>query len=144
MGNKRHQALWKACKLLPQDYTPYGKEERWADPNKTYPDCSCGCRYYESLLDPTLSPPYEDHELSLAWPGGADYDWGVCTNPKSHRCGLLTWEHQGCFQFQAQVKIAKPAVPSGLTKTQTDKLRATFKASRKVQIARDIKERGRP
>jgi hypothetical protein len=27
-------------------------------------------------------------------------DWGVCVNPKSHRCGLLTFEHQGCPEFE--------------------------------------------
>ena len=26
-------------------------------------------------------------------------DWGVCTNQRSHRCGLLTFEHQGCPAF---------------------------------------------
>jgi hypothetical protein len=28
-------------------------------------------------------------------------DWGVCTNPRGPRKGLLTWEHQagyGCFE----------------------------------------------
>jgi hypothetical protein len=29
-------------------------------------------------------------------------DWGVCTNPRSHRCSLLTFEHQGCKNFQGQ------------------------------------------
>jgi len=28
--------------------------------------------------------------------GFSSYDWGVCINPKSHRYGLLTFEHQGC------------------------------------------------
>jgi len=28
------------------------------------------------------------------------YDWGVCSNPRSPRCGLLTFEHQGCWEFE--------------------------------------------
>jgi len=27
-------------------------------------------------------------------------DWGVCVNPASPRAGLLTFEHQGCEQFE--------------------------------------------
>jgi hypothetical protein len=39
-------------------------------------DCSCGCRYFFEIKE--------------------EPDWGICTNPKSPRAGLLTWEHQGC------------------------------------------------
>jgi hypothetical protein len=39
-------------------------------------DCSCGCRFFFSIE---------------GYP-----DWGICTNPRSPRAGLLTWEHQGC------------------------------------------------
>jgi hypothetical protein len=28
--------------------------------------------------------------------GDLQTDWGVCTNPKSPRAGLLTFEHMGC------------------------------------------------
>ena len=66
---------------LPSDYTPFGKLERWENPEIDYPDCSCGCAHY--------------HKLE----GDANYDYGVCTNPASHRCGLLTFEHQGCLKF---------------------------------------------
>jgi len=45
-------------------------------------DCSSGCKWY----------------LELA--GGPGRDWGVCANPKSHRVGLLTFEHQGCAHFE--------------------------------------------
>ncbi|MBO0862271.1 MAG: DUF3027 domain-containing protein [Chloracidobacterium sp.] len=48
-------------------------------------DCSCGCRHYA---------PLEGKE-------GAD--WGVCTNPRSPRAGLLTFEHQGCEYFEYDV-----------------------------------------
>jgi hypothetical protein len=36
--------------------------------------------------------------VKLAEPFSAD--WGICANPKSHRCGLLTFEHQGCLAFE--------------------------------------------
>lgn len=78
-----HQHLWSVCPKLPEDYTPYGQEERWADPDKSYADCSCGCKWYAMLA------------------GNVGMDWGVCTNPASHRCGLLTFEHQGCLHFAA-------------------------------------------
>lgn len=86
MTDKRHEALWAACKKLPLDYTPYGKLKRWEDPKKVpyYPDCSGGCRFF----------------LPLHNQGEADADWGVCANPKSHRYGLLTFEHQGCLEFR--------------------------------------------
>jgi hypothetical protein len=29
------------------------------------------------------------------------YDWGVCYSPASPRSGLLTFEHQGCKEFEA-------------------------------------------
>jgi hypothetical protein len=74
--------LRRALILKPQDYTPYGQEQRWADMDHDYPDCSCGCIHY--------------HKLE----GDAGADWGVCTNPASHRSGLLTFEHQGCLHFQ--------------------------------------------
>lgn len=84
MNDKRHKALWKACRTLPEDYKPWGEVFRWEDPSLFYPDCSTGCRYFAPLHDG------QDED------GWADPDWGVCTNPKSHRCGLLTYEHQGC------------------------------------------------
>jgi len=70
---------------LPTDYTDYGGSvERWAD-NGSYPDCSCGCKYFVPL----------DGDLGS--------DWGVCRNPIAPRAGLLTWEHQtgrGCFEYE--------------------------------------------
>ncbi len=72
-----HEQLWRVCKRLPDDYEPYGAEERATG------DCSSGCKWY--------------HTLS----GKASYDWGICGNPKSHRAGLLTFEHQGCPRFEA-------------------------------------------
>jgi hypothetical protein len=49
------------------------------------PDCSCGCLHLRSL---------EDHS-----------DWGVCSNPRSPRAGLLTFEHQGCHEFEYDTSI---------------------------------------
>jgi hypothetical protein len=70
---------------LPGDYSDYGGNvERWADPAQSYPDCSHGCRFAAWL---------EDHAA----------DWLVCVNPASHRAGLLTFEHQGCQQFERAV-----------------------------------------
>ena len=65
------------------DYLPFGhidKEE--ADDYAS--DCSCGCKHF------------------LALKGKLGSDWGVCTNPESHRCGMLTFEHQGCLDFEAK------------------------------------------
>lgn len=76
-----HEKLWKVCKTLPQDYTPYGEQER-EEGDMWFGDCSCGCKY---------NVPLE---------GKAGFDWGVCYNPESHRNGLLTFEHQGCRKFE--------------------------------------------
>ena len=82
-----HGLLWKAVRSLPQDWVPYGEADR-DDPNDPNlgADCSCGCRHYVVLAD------VGDERISN--------DWGVCTNPKSHRCGFLTFEHQGCPAFE--------------------------------------------
>lgn len=45
------------------------------------PDCSCGCAFFLQLE------------------GTLGYDWGVCCNKDSQRCGMLTFEHQGCEMF---------------------------------------------
>jgi hypothetical protein len=80
-----HSLLWKACRKLPEDYQPYGDADR-GDTERIAPDCSTGCVHFYLLEDKDGEP------LGL--------DWGVCTNPKSHRCGLLTFEHQGCPKFE--------------------------------------------
>ncbi len=79
-----HKHLLSIVKRLPEDYSDYGGNiKRWEDPNKNYPDCSCGCKY------------------ALPLSGEFKYDWVVCANHKSHRCGLLTFEHQGCLNFES-------------------------------------------
>jgi hypothetical protein len=79
-----HELLLKLCIHLPTDFEPWGqrsREEDWG------PDCSCGCRHF----------------LELEWPLGAD--WGVCSNARSPRAGLLTFEHQGCREFEEDERI---------------------------------------
>ena len=38
----------------------------------------------------------------IAPSGSRKNDWCVCGNPKSHRTGLLTFEHQGCSEFEQE------------------------------------------
>lgn len=84
-----HEVLLSITKRLATDYTDYGGQvERWQHPEDFYPDCSSGCRYYRRLVDTSSS--FKE-----------DSDWGVCTNPRSPRAGLLTFEHQaghGCYE----------------------------------------------
>ena len=78
---RSHDELWAICKKLPTDFEPYGTRSRQIGG----PDCSCGCSWYHTLI------------------GGARLDWGVCVNPASPRAGLLTFEHQGCEQFEEEI-----------------------------------------
>jgi hypothetical protein len=80
MTDARHQALHSILKKLPSDFEPYGARSR---ENDWGPDCSCGCRWFVKLE------------------GSLRHDWGVCDNPGSPRSGLLTFEHQGCREFEA-------------------------------------------
>lgn len=78
--NTLHERLWQLARKLPSDFEPYGQrpdEERGAD-------CSCGCIHF------------------LPLEGVVGYDWGVCANQASPRAGLLTFEHMGCKQFEAE------------------------------------------
>ncbi len=72
-----HEHLLTIAQKLPTDFEPYGRRKRHSS------DCSCGCK----------------HLLPLA--GQLGLDWGVCANAKSPRCGLLTFEHQGCPEFES-------------------------------------------
>ncbi|MBI3971756.1 MAG: hypothetical protein HY332_10755 [Chloroflexi bacterium] len=88
-----HEHLWAVVIRLPADYEPYGFRSRDDGGQETWhPDCSTGCRWYLPLH------------------GKFQYDWGVCTNPRSHRCGLLTFEHQGCPEFEPEDEPASGAV----------------------------------
>lgn len=72
-----HWHLHAICIQLPADYEPYGFRVRRG------PDCSCGCKWFLKLQ-------------------ALPMDWGVCANPLSPRCGLLTFEHQGCAFFTSE------------------------------------------
>ena len=59
----------------------------------------------------TLGFQHDDGWFGILWrlcedlePLVAEFerDWGVCGNPASHRAGLLTFEHQGCPQFEQE------------------------------------------
>lgn len=70
----------------PEDYEPFGSLKRWEKPDEAYPDCASGCLYARWLE------------------GSLNMDWCVCTNPASHRVGLLTFEHQGCQKFEPEAE----------------------------------------
>jgi hypothetical protein len=73
-----HEQLWQTVVTLPTDVEPWGQREPGVVGN-----CSCGCRWFLPLVAMPL-------------------DWGVCANPASPRVGLLTFEHQGCPQFEGR------------------------------------------
>lgn len=83
METSLHEHLHSICRHLPSDFQPYGKRERDA------PDCSVGCKHFLKL------------------PGKLGMDWGVCANPASPRAELLTFEHQGCEQFEDNETITE-------------------------------------
>src|ERR1700677_29567 len=86
MAELTQEQLWKVCQRKPGDYEPYGKHNRLTAtrPVLILSDCSGGCKWYHTLSGP------------------AALDWGVCGNPRSHRVGLLTFEHQGCVEFEPE------------------------------------------
>jgi hypothetical protein len=75
----RSDPLRSILKSLPSDFEPWGARSR---ENDCGPDCSCGRRWFVPLE------------------GMLRYDWGVCYNPASPRAGLLTFERQGCREFE--------------------------------------------
>lgn len=75
MADDLHTLLWSVVEKSQYDYEPYGSASR------DNCDCSCGCKWYLSIL-------------------AAPLDWGVCSNKESHRVGKLTFEHQGCPHFE--------------------------------------------
>jgi hypothetical protein len=90
MSDARHDGLRAILKSLPSDFEPWGRRSRDRDYG---PDCSCGCRWFVPLER------------------GLRYDWGVCSNSQSPSCGLLTFEHQGCFAFEAADESDEPPAP---------------------------------
>ncbi len=81
-GYQTHEQLWKIVRKLPTDFEPYGQVKR-----ETFCDCSGGCRWFHVLA------------------GRRGQDWGVCANAKSPRAGLLTFEHQGCLEFEEDPRL---------------------------------------
>ena len=84
MSEITHDHLHSIKHEMPGDYKPYGDvdyDEATARPEGAC-QCSCGCLHYAALA------------------GRLGADWGVCTNPESHRVGLLTFEHQGCLHYE--------------------------------------------
>jgi len=82
--DKLHELFWSIVTKLPSDFEPYGQRSRTKPSERSsdcVSDCSGDCKHFQVLQ---------------AMP----YDWGVCTNPKSPRCGLLTFEHQGCYEYE--------------------------------------------
>jgi len=98
----RHELLKSIIISLLDDYTDYGgKIKRWEEPDKAYPDCSGGCRFFKPLH--VYKGEYKDEEYT-----GPDLDFGVCSNPDSRRGGLLTFEHQAgsvCFTPKEEKEI---------------------------------------
>ena len=80
-GYQTNEQLGQVLRKLSTDYEPYGEINR-----SHIGDCSGGCRWYHILA------------------GKRGEDWGVCANPASPRSGLLTFEHQGCPEFQRDVR----------------------------------------
>lgn len=76
-GYQTHEQLWQIARTLPTDFEPFGHIKR-----ETICDCSGGCRRFHVHA------------------GRRGLDWGVCANANSPRAGLLTFEHQGCLEFE--------------------------------------------
>lgn len=74
-GDPTHKRLWQVCR---------DQEVYLSEINAGKPDCSAGCRYF------------------IALEGEHGMDWGVCSEPRSPRSGLLTFEHMGCEFFEAE------------------------------------------
>jgi hypothetical protein len=74
----------RACEVACLDYRYLWRWKR--GDGETHPDCSCGCAYFLEVADKL----------------GAD--WGVCLNPVSPRCGLLTFEHMGCLYWDGKYR----------------------------------------
>lgn len=77
-GSPDHKRLWETCR----DQADYLSGRDTDNHNK--PDCQNACRYFFPLA------------------GDVGADWGVCTEPRSPRAGLLTYEHMGCPYFEQE------------------------------------------
>lgn len=68
--------LFSILKKSLWDYKPFGTLPR------SKKDCSNKCKHYIPLS------------------GKFKNDFGVCKNTKSFRCGLMTYKHQGCKEYE--------------------------------------------
>src|ERR1700734_2868302 len=71
-----HEQLWQIVVKLPTDVEPWGQREPGV-----VGDCSCNCRWFLPLVANAAG-------------------LGSMCEPASPRVGLLTFEHQGCPQFE--------------------------------------------
>ncbi len=100
-----HEHMLSLMVRLPSDFEPYGERSRETD---WCPDCSCGCKWFAAIE------------------GRLGSDWGVCANPASPRIGLLTFEHQGCKQYEDNpelhewVERMRAAHPNRLTRAELE------------------------
>jgi hypothetical protein len=85
-----HLQLWKVCRE--QEAYRAGTDTDHHDK----PDCSSGCCHFHVLE------------------GDVGMDWGVCTEPRSPRAGLLTFEHMGCEFFTVKHWGVWVTPPEGL------------------------------
>lgn len=108
----KHELLMEIVKKLPSDFEPYGKRSR---KNGSSPDCSCSCKHYIELS------------------GNLRHDWGVCVNPKGPRCGLMTFEHMGCGEFESPELIFPGTLMDVITHTIPKKSQLNY-----VETATDI------
>jgi hypothetical protein len=99
-----HQHLITLMVRLPTDFEPDGERNR---DDQFGTDCSCGCKWFAPL----------EGKLSI--------DWGVCTNPASPRVGLLTFEHQGCWQYEEDPESAERV--ERLRAANADSIKGTLK-----------------
>jgi hypothetical protein len=85
MAELSHEQLWQACQRTPSDLEPYGKRKRLT---ARQPALMMGDFRGMQVV------PHPERTCPL--------DWGVGGNPASHRAGLLTFEHQGCAEFEPE------------------------------------------
>ena len=83
-----HHRLLELAEEKDTDFEPYGIRTREGE---KWQDCSVGCRHFAVLAGPLGS------------------DRGICMSPRSPRAGLLTFEHQGCPEFEAGLET-EPAI----------------------------------
>jgi len=103
-GDAHHRRLWQVCRDQ-ADYVA-GRDTN----HHENPDCSSGCKYFFPLE------------------GKHGMDWGVCTEPRSPRAGLLTFEHMGCPFFAPEPDDLE-AVPDDEESEKASEAKSSKKSS---------------